>query len=137
MNHEVINNVLLIDQALIAGIARGRAIAFQVGLPEFGKSYRTDRDGRVTVTDVTKARTVMLDAAYRAETSKRRLAQIELPSQCHQPEQRDKARAVFEHGVIEGIHEAIGESVGDRYTLATLDRVPLARSRLQVTAGAH
>jgi hypothetical protein len=110
----------MVNEVVFAGIARGRAIASRVGMPEPGKAYRTLSCGRVMVTDFQKAQLVMLDAARRATSSRRHLpASQSIPHDSLPNVDSDRAKAAFERGVLEGISEAVSERILQGYGRGT------------------
>ena len=99
-----------LDDIKKEGIERGRSIASWVDVPEGGKTYMTESDGRVTVMSVAEAEIVMCDRASESESANRDYSPFEITAhELNSRDDCDEAWAAFDAGIAEGISDNIGE----------------------------
>lgn len=105
-----------LDDIKKEGIARGRAIASWVDMPEGRKTYFTESDGRVTVMSVAEAEIVMCDLASTSESTNRDYSPFEVTAHAiNEREDSEEAWQQFDAGISEGINDNITERLS-KYT---------------------
>lgn len=100
----------------VEGYQRGLNIGSWIDLPEIGKTYFTDSDGRITVENENDAETVFMSQASESESNSRDYSPFEFTaSAINKSRDPDKNWEDFDSGIFDGVEASWAKRAKEYY----------------------